>query len=103
MLQGAGFEVVNIGINNPVEKYLARSRSQPDILGMSALLTTTMPYASRRDTCRRKACATSTSCWSAVCPLSESRPGRRRRRYCRDAAMPWKPPGAHRRAARRTE
>ena len=45
MLEGAGFEVINLGINNPVEKYLAAlEEHQPDILGMSALLTTTMPY-----------------------------------------------------------
>jgi methylmalonyl-CoA mutase cobalamin-binding domain/chain len=45
MMEGAGFEVINIGINNPVEKYLdAINEHQPDILGMSALLTTTMPY-----------------------------------------------------------
>ncbi|TMJ35208.1 MAG: cobalamin-binding protein [Alphaproteobacteria bacterium] len=45
MMEGAGFEVINIGINNPVEKYLAAiDEHQPDILGMSALLTTTMPY-----------------------------------------------------------
>ena len=45
MLEGAGFEVVDIGINNPVEKYLeALEEHKPDILGMSALLTTTMPY-----------------------------------------------------------
>ena len=45
MMEGAGFEVVDIGINNPVENYLAALESeQPDILGMSALLTTTMPY-----------------------------------------------------------
>jgi 5-methyltetrahydrofolate--homocysteine methyltransferase len=45
MMEGAGFEVVNLGINNPVEKYLAAlEEHQPDILGMSALLTTTMPY-----------------------------------------------------------
>ena len=45
MLEGAGFEVIDIGINNPVEKYLeALEQHQPDILGMSALLTTTMPY-----------------------------------------------------------
>jgi len=45
MLEGAGFEVIDIGINNPVEKYLeALEEHQPDILGMSALLTTTMPY-----------------------------------------------------------
>ena len=45
MLEGAGFDVVDIGINNPVENYLeALETEEPDILGMSALLTTTMPY-----------------------------------------------------------
>jgi len=45
MMEGAGFEVINIGINNPVENYLAAiEEHKPDILGMSALLTTTMPY-----------------------------------------------------------
>jgi 5-methyltetrahydrofolate--homocysteine methyltransferase len=45
MMEGAGFEVKDLGINNSVEKYLAAIESeQPDILGMSALLTTTMPY-----------------------------------------------------------
>ena len=45
MLEGAGFEVIDLGINNPVEKYLAAIElHQPDILGLSALLTTTMPY-----------------------------------------------------------
>jgi methylmalonyl-CoA mutase cobalamin-binding domain/chain len=45
MMEGAGFEVINIGINNPVENYLnAIAEHQPDIVGMSALLTTTMPY-----------------------------------------------------------
>ncbi|MDG0969047.1 MAG: corrinoid protein [Porticoccaceae bacterium] len=45
MMEGAGFEVHDIGINNSVEEYLAAlERHKPDILGMSALLTTTMPY-----------------------------------------------------------
>jgi methylmalonyl-CoA mutase cobalamin-binding domain/chain len=45
MMEGAGFEVVDLGINNAVEKYLAAiEEHQPDIVGMSALLTTTMPY-----------------------------------------------------------
>ncbi|MEL7137655.1 MAG: B12-binding domain-containing protein [Pseudomonadota bacterium] len=45
MMEGAGFEVVDIGINNPVENYIeAIEREEADILGMSALLTTTMPY-----------------------------------------------------------
>lgn len=45
MMEGAGFEVKNIGINNPVEAYIeAMEEFDADILGMSALLTTTMPY-----------------------------------------------------------
>ena len=45
MMEGAGFEVINIGINNPVENFIAAiEEHQPDLLGMSALLTTTMPY-----------------------------------------------------------
>ena len=45
MMEGAGFEVIDLGVNNSVEKYLAAiDQHQPDIVGMSALLTTTMPY-----------------------------------------------------------
>ena len=45
MLEGAGFEVIDLGINTDVDEYLeALAQHQPDILGMSALLTTTMPY-----------------------------------------------------------
>ena len=45
MLEGAGFEVIDLGINTPVEQYLeALEEHKPEILGMSALLTTTMPY-----------------------------------------------------------
>ena len=45
MLEGAGFEVIDLGINTPVEQYLeALEEHQPEILGLSALLTTTMPY-----------------------------------------------------------
>ncbi|MDF1721030.1 MAG: B12-binding domain-containing protein [Minwuia sp.] len=45
MMEGAGFEVIDLGINNPVENYLdALEEHKPEILGMSALLTTTMPY-----------------------------------------------------------
>jgi 5-methyltetrahydrofolate--homocysteine methyltransferase len=47
MLEGAGFTVANIGINNDVDSYFeAIEEHNPDILGMSALLTTTMPYMS---------------------------------------------------------
>ncbi len=45
MMEGAGYEVIDIGINNTVEDYFAAlEEHKPDILGMSALLTTTMPY-----------------------------------------------------------
>ncbi|NVK31597.1 MAG: cobalamin B12-binding domain-containing protein [Gammaproteobacteria bacterium] len=45
MMEGAGFEVFDLGINNPVENYLeALEKHKPEVLGMSALLTTTMPY-----------------------------------------------------------
>lgn len=45
MMEGAGFDVVDLGINTPVEEYMeAIETEKPDILGMSALLTTTMPY-----------------------------------------------------------
>ena len=45
MLEGAGFEVVDLGINTDAEKFIAALElHKPDILGMSALLTTTMPY-----------------------------------------------------------
>jgi methylmalonyl-CoA mutase cobalamin-binding domain/chain len=45
MLEGAGFEVVDLGVNTDAEKFIAALiEHKPDILGMSALLTTTMPY-----------------------------------------------------------
>lgn len=45
MMEGAGFQVVNLGINVDADKFLnAIQEHQPQILGMSALLTTTMPY-----------------------------------------------------------
>lgn len=45
MMEGAGFEVFDLGINNDVDSYMGGiEEHKPDILGMSALLTTTMPY-----------------------------------------------------------
>jgi 5-methyltetrahydrofolate--homocysteine methyltransferase len=45
MMEGAGFEVINLGVNNDADKFLAAIREHnADIVGMSALLTTTMPY-----------------------------------------------------------
>ena len=45
MLEGAGFEVIDLGINTDADAFLAAiDEHQPDIIGLSALLTTTMPY-----------------------------------------------------------
>ncbi len=45
MAEGAGFEVHDIGVDQSLEKFLAAAdRCKPDIVGMSALLTTTMTY-----------------------------------------------------------
>jgi 5-methyltetrahydrofolate--homocysteine methyltransferase len=45
MMEGAGFEVIDLGINTDADAYIAAlTKEKPDILGMSALLTTTMPY-----------------------------------------------------------
>ncbi len=45
MMEGAGFEVINLGINNDADAFMkAINEVEPDIVGMSALLTTTMPY-----------------------------------------------------------
>lgn len=45
MMEGAGFNVINLGINTNVDAFLEAIREhKPEILGMSAMLTTTMPY-----------------------------------------------------------
>ncbi len=45
MAEGAGFEVHDIGVDQSVEKFMAAAdKCKPDIIGMSALLTTTMTY-----------------------------------------------------------
>ncbi len=45
MMEGAGFEVINLGVNNDADKFInAIKAHNADIVGMSALLTTTMPY-----------------------------------------------------------
>jgi len=44
MLQGAGFDVIDLGVDLTVEKVIQQvKKNKPDILGLSALLTTTMP------------------------------------------------------------
>jgi 5-methyltetrahydrofolate--homocysteine methyltransferase len=45
MMEGAGFEVIDLGINVEVDTYIAAiEKHKANILGLSALLTTTMPY-----------------------------------------------------------
>ncbi|HLI11565.1 MAG TPA: B12-binding domain-containing protein [Alphaproteobacteria bacterium] len=90
MLEGAGFEVIDLGINNPVEKYLAAiEEHRPDILGMSALLTTTMPYMKVViDTLKEKGIRDDYIVLVGGAPLNESF-GKAigADAYCRDAAM----------------
>ena len=90
MMEGAGFEVIDIGINNAVENYLeALEEHQPDILGMSALLTTTMPYMKVViDTLEEKGLRDKYIVMVGGAPLNEEF-GRHigADAYCRDAAV----------------
>jgi 5-methyltetrahydrofolate--homocysteine methyltransferase len=90
MMEGAGFEVRDLGINNSVEKYLeAIEQEQPDILGMSALLTTTMPYMKVViDTLKEKGMRDDYIVLVGGAPLNEEF-GRAigADAYCRDAAV----------------
>src|SRR6202043_1268584 len=90
MMEGAGFEVFDIGINNGVEKYLeAIEKHQPEILGMSALLTTTMPYMKVViDTLKEKGMRNDYIVLVGGAPLNESfAEAVGADAYCRDAAM----------------
>jgi 5-methyltetrahydrofolate--homocysteine methyltransferase len=90
MLEGAGFEVIDLGINNPVEKYLAAlEEHRPDILGMSALLTTTMPYMKVViDTLKDKGLRDDYIVLVGGAPLNENfAKAVGADAYCRDAAM----------------
>ena len=90
MMEGAGFDVVDLGINNPVENYLAAiEEHQPDIVGMSALLTTTMPYMKVViDTMKEKGIRDDFIVLVGGAPLNEEF-GRAvgADAYCRDAAV----------------
>jgi methylmalonyl-CoA mutase cobalamin-binding domain/chain len=90
MLEGAGFEVIDLGINNPVENYLsALEQHKPDILGMSALLTTTMPYMKVViDTLKEKGLRDDYIVLVGGAPLNETfGQAVGADAYCRDAAM----------------
>jgi methylmalonyl-CoA mutase cobalamin-binding domain/chain len=90
MMEGAGFEVVDLGINTSVEAFLAAiEQHRPDILGMSALLTTTMPYMKVViDTLKEKGLREKYIVLVGGAPLNEEF-GRAigADAYCRDAAV----------------
>ncbi len=90
MMEGAGFEVINLGINNPVENFLkAIEEHQPDIIGMSALLTTTMPYMKVViDTLKEKGIRNDYVVLVGGAPLNEAFANAiGADAYCRDAAV----------------
>ncbi|MBP0583277.1 B12-binding domain-containing protein [Labrys sp. LIt4] len=90
MMEGAGFEVIDLGINNPVENYLeALEKHQPEILGMSALLTTTMPYMKVViDTMKEKGIRSDYIVLVGGAPLNEAfSEAVGADAYCRDAAI----------------
>ena len=90
MLEGAGFEVVDLGINTDVDKFLkAIDEHQPDLLGMSALLTTTMPYMKVViDTLKEKGLRDKISVLVGGAPLNaEFARAIGADAYCRDAAV----------------
>src|ERR671910_3410946 len=90
MLEGAGFDVIDLGINCAVEKYLdALEQHKPDILGMSALLTTTMPYMKVViDTLKEKGIRNDYIVLVGGAPLNEAfAQAVGADAYCRDAAV----------------
>ena len=90
MLEGAGFEVIDLGINTDVEEFLgALDEHKPDILGMSALLTTTMPYMKVIiDTLEEKSLREEYSVIVGGAPLNEEfGEAIGADAYCRDAAV----------------
>jgi methylmalonyl-CoA mutase cobalamin-binding domain/chain len=90
MMEGAGFEVVDLGINNPVDNYLnAAIEHNADIIGMSALLTTTMPYMKVViDTLKEKGMRSDYIVLVGGAPLNEAfADAIGADAYCRDAAV----------------
>ena len=90
MLEGAGFEVIDLGINTPVEQFLeALEEHQPEIIGMSALLTTTMPYMKVViDTMKEKGIRSDHIVLVGGAPLNEAfAEAVGADAYCRDAAV----------------
>ena len=90
MMEGAGFDVIDIGVNNDAESYIeAALAHDADIVGMSALLTTTMGYMKVViDTFKQRGLRHDYAILVGGAPLNEAfadeigADG-----YCRDAAM----------------
>ena len=90
MMEGAGFEVVDLGINNPVDNYInAAIEHNAEIIGMSALLTTTMPYMKVViDTLKEKGMRNDYIVLVGGAPLNEAfADAIGADAYCRDAAV----------------
>ncbi len=90
MLEGAGFDVFDLGINNDADSYLdALDEHKPDFLGMSALLTTTMPYMKVViDTLKERGLREDYMVLVGGAPLNEAfAESVGADAYCRDAAM----------------
>ena len=90
MLEGAGFEVIDLGINTDADEFLAAlEEHKPDILGMSALLTTTMPYMKVViDTLKERGWRDDYTVLVGGAPSTSSSPRRSGAdAYCRDAAV----------------
>ena len=90
MLEGAGFDVIDLGINTDVDKFLkAIEEHEPDLLGMSALLTTTMPYMKVViETLKEKGIRDKISVLVGGAPLNEDfAKAIGADAYCRDAAV----------------
>ena len=90
MLEGAGFEVFDLGINTDADSFLAAlDEHKPDILGMSALLTTTMPYMKVViDTMKEKGIRSDHIVLVGGAPLNEAfADAVGADAYCRDAAI----------------
>jgi len=90
MLEGAGFEVVDLGINTDVDRFLkAIDEHKPELIGMSALLTTTMPYMKVViDTLKEKGLRDSLTVLVGGAPVNEDfARSIGADAYCRDAAI----------------
>jgi len=100
MLEGAGFEVVDLGINTDADKFIAALElHKPDILGMSALLTTTMPYMKVViDTLKQRGMRDDYIVLVGGAPLNEDR-GRSRRLLSRRGRGRRDRPATHRRTS----